>query len=426
MVEVPLSWKLSVQGAEDVKARLQDINNQFQRGEISTQEYAKGLREVGRDARALTAQTSIQNKIFLAQFPILNTLSRSMSTLSHISSVALQISNSLNLMWLRQNQTSSQKLEIERDMAESQRKINRLIKEGKTGTEEYANAVEQLNIDQARFKELTDQEFQQSLSNSITLFSSMATSIGVLTPQIIKLIPHLRTLGTTLGTMPLAGFGLAGVFVAIAAFSLIAGKVIADFLVDLFGLDEWRENNGKLLEKFFLEDIPNAFTNFGLSMAIIFPEIQAGLNGFANAVIMTMNSLGSGLVGGLNIIITTIQSFVNSMIRIYNSIASKLSRLGVSIPKLSPITLPTVTFTAIPLIAAAQGFEGMVNRPTMFLAGEAGQETVSITPRNRGASQASIIIHNHIAGHIWTTDQLFKELDDRLKTSLKRLGFSGF
>ena len=37
-------------------------------------------------------------------------------------------------------------------------------------------------------------------------------------------------------------------------------------------------------------------------------------------------------------------------------------------------------------IPAADGFNGMVNKPTMFLAGEAGSEHVSITPSGGSGS----------------------------------------
>ena len=42
---------------------------------------------------------------------------------------------------------------------------------------------------------------------------------------------------------------------------------------------------------------------------------------------------------------------------------------------------------------AARGFHGMVNKPTMFLAGEAGAEHVNITPNGQGGGGGSITIN---------------------------------
>jgi hypothetical protein len=49
------------------------------------------------------------------------------------------------------------------------------------------------------------------------------------------------------------------------------------------------------------------------------------------------------------------------------------------------------------VIAAATGFDGMVNGPTLFLAGEAGREHVKVTPRGRDAGASTFVIHVHLA-----------------------------
>jgi hypothetical protein len=45
------------------------------------------------------------------------------------------------------------------------------------------------------------------------------------------------------------------------------------------------------------------------------------------------------------------------------------------------------------VVPAANGFNGMVNKPTMFLAGEAGSEHVSVTP-NGGSGGITVNIQN--------------------------------
>ena len=46
------------------------------------------------------------------------------------------------------------------------------------------------------------------------------------------------------------------------------------------------------------------------------------------------------------------------------------------------------------VVPAANGFNGMVNSPTMFLAGEAGSEHVSITPSGQGGGSGAIVTVN--------------------------------
>ena len=47
------------------------------------------------------------------------------------------------------------------------------------------------------------------------------------------------------------------------------------------------------------------------------------------------------------------------------------------------------------MIPAADGFDGMVNKPTMFLAGEAGAEHVKVTPNGQSSgSNITVNIQN--------------------------------
>jgi len=74
---------------------------------------------------------------------------------------------------------------------------------------------------------------------------------------------------------------------------------------------------------------------------------------------------------------------------------------------------------------AASGFEGVVNSPTMFLAGEAGSEQVSITPHGgRGGNGSGTIIVN-IAGSVITEKQLAYKIDQIQKKALRSRGFTG-
>src|SRR3990167_11095772 len=81
---IPLSWDLQIRGAEEVKQKLSEINDQFARGEISTGEYAKGLREANRDSRVFINSQNVQKNLFLATHPILNNFTRAMSVFGSV------------------------------------------------------------------------------------------------------------------------------------------------------------------------------------------------------------------------------------------------------------------------------------------------------------------------------------------------------
>ncbi len=76
------------------------------------------------------------------------------------------------------------------------------------------------------------------------------------------------------------------------------------------------------------------------------------------------------------------------------------------------------------LIAAAKGFNGMVNTPTMFLAGEAGPEHVNITPNGQSSGGNTIIVN--VAGSVVTEKKIAYMVDQYQKQNLKSRGFTGF
>ena len=72
---------------------------------------------------------------------------------------------------------------------------------------------------------------------------------------------------------------------------------------------------------------------------------------------------------------------------------------------------------------AANGFDGMVNSPTMFLAGEAGPENVSITPTRSKSGGGAIVVNNYVSGSVISERELEKITMDTVKNILKRAGF---
>jgi hypothetical protein len=76
-------------------------------------------------------------------------------------------------------------------------------------------------------------------------------------------------------------------------------------------------------------------------------------------------------------------------------------------------------------IAAASGFDGIVNSPIHFLAGEKGPEAISITPLSKGGGQGNTIhVHVNVAGSLHSTQSLKEFIDKTLKDTLRQVGFT--
>lgn len=155
------------------------------------------------------------------------------------------------------------------------------------------------------------------------------------------------------------------------------------------------------------------------------PVIIEAFRSMWNGVIAITNTAGAGIVAGVNSIFGSLISAMNSAIRAYNSAASRLRQSSISMLSFSPGTFSPISSIATPAIKAATGFDGMVNRPTMFLAGEAGPEQVSITPNGGGRSGGSTLIIN-VGGSVVTERKLAQIVDQYQKQNLKSRGFTGF
>ena len=119
----------------------------------------------------------------------------------------------------------------------------------------------------------------------------------------------------------------------------------------------------------------------------------------------------------------------NGFIAVLNGIISGYNRIAglLHLPMLGQIGSVSIPVPAIPMIAAANGFNGMANSPTMFLAGEAGSEHVSITPNggsSKGNNGLTVINYITVQGSIKSSQELAKDVDKVMKDTLKRHGWT--
>ena len=435
MVSVPLEWKLSVQGAAEVKSKLSEINSAFERGEISASDYSKELRSVNRDARALSNISNTQKNIFLATNPVLSRLSRGLSTLNSISRTGLAISNAINLAKLAGQGLSNQEIGIQLQLIDAQNEFNKALD---PATKE--EAADKIALLRKELENLADQKNQSAISDTITLIAAIGTTAATTGNLLIKNGPAIKGFAEIIGSLSIAGgiatiASLAGLFVGVAAGAFLAGQAIGNLVKDNLGALEFFYWQNILpvftgILDFFMFQIPLALGETGSYLANFFTNdlptwagsawtaLTAGFTGMWNGIIKLTEGAINGMLGGL-------QSFVNSGIKIINKLISAWNKIAkkLGLGTIGHVGTLSIQHVTLPTIAAANGFDGMVNSPTLFLTGEAGPEHVSVTPSGKSGGSGSITIIQNIRGSVLSEREVQRIANRGLKDGLKRLGW---
>lgn len=479
-VNVPLSWELQIKGAENVKSRLQQLNQEFKNNEITVSEYSKELRRVNQDARVLTQTSTIQKNVFLAMHPAVNQLSRAMSTLSSVARTALSITNALNLATLAFNSTSVSLVEIQAELTQKQRELaEAVVKYGKDSIE-VSKIQEEINVLLAKQTEETKRIGDQQLQNLITL-----TAVGILVAKqaldiSTKVLPAWAAFSALMGGMAGVGASVLAFFAGLA--SVFANPAmgqglaffVSQFLDFIPGMRElrqvfaewlhsWAEVDGTFIDtamaKFFAEDLPNAIAATqewfgGLTESIITFFTESLPSALGDAALYLTNfflsdfpgwvAASAGIISGMfanlwdavkNMTFNAFEYVIDQVTSFVNKARSMLQKLidfivqgvralggrisgtsGSSTNQYSGMQGSAVTSS----LHAATGFEGMINSPTLMTVGESGSEYVSVTPHGQSPSGGNVTI---IVQGLITEHQLVGMFDNYLKSRLKMHGF---
>jgi len=472
LVEVPLQWKISMAGAEDVRARLSDLNNKFKENKISAGDYAKELRSLNSESRAFVNVSTLQKNIFLATHPAVNQLSRAMSVLGSTANTVLSITNALNLAQLALASTSTEQRILESERMQALREL--MIAEQKYGKDsiEAAAAREKLNEINARIADETKRIADQQAQNAVSLGASVAL-IGAAAVNIItKVMPALTGLGAILtgGSLPyiIATIGAAAAPIAAVAAAIAAAAIGLTFFLAGLNIEPfktWAESMSgifgpvaKFIIKTFTIDFPNAIKVFLDVMNNIFlivvPGMLATIADYFGQV-MTRD-LPAWLQAGARLLIegfshmwgtindnmvAVLQIMFDTLVRWFGDIVAKIAETIRNIwnmfTSLSTRQFNNAVGTAqqgfsglqgsqvINMLHAASGFEGMVNQPTLFLTGEAGPEYVSVVPNGgRGGGTGTVLVSQVIVqGSILAEREVARISDNSLKNALKQTGF---
>ena len=419
--ETILAWKAELQGADNVKEGLRKINDEVKKGSLTQTEANKVIQSATKDTRNFRAEQNLLSRSFLSTHPNLERLTRSFSTMAHVARTGLTIANSLNLMWIRQGQNKQTLAELTYTATLAEREYLDAIKRFGPESREAREALEKWNLEKSKAEQFKSETASQGWFDLATIILSATLGVNQFL-EIFKKFPSLTTRILPLLTNP---------FIAIPALALAAGFAISEFFKSLSPeLRKWHEDSKIILDDFFLVQIPTALGQAGLFLANFFMNDlpKWGSEGFKllsdafvatwNAIISTTNLGVNAVISGVNGIINGAISAINAFISAINNILKKAKLGTISlIPKFAGI--PKID---IPLIKAATGFNGQVNRPTVFLAGEAGPEQVSISP-NGGSSGGGITVVVNVQGSILTERELFRRVDENLKNELKKRNF---
>ena len=431
MAIIPVNWRLEVKGSGEVKSELDRVSTAFNQAKISGQEYGKEQRALSTVVSRRLQEDRLQNRLLLAQHPNLLKVSRAMSTLTSITRTLLTISNALNLSKLAGQGADAESVRLQTERNAILRKIRELEDAGLKGTKAWIEAMESLNINTAETQEKLKQLDDAKFNNLTTSIEAIILVSAVVFGQVIKNLGFLKSGLAILGSIALAPaltalLGIAAAFIAAAVGGFFLGRAITDTILSSLGELEffyWQHIKPAFTDfiNFFIQDIPAVLGAVVPLLTGFWGFLILGFTNVWNGIITLTNNAINGLLSGIESLANGFISVINNMINAFNSIAKRL-RIG-TLPTLSGISLPRIN---IPTIAAATGFEGVVNSPTMFLAGEAGSEQVSITPHGgRGGNGSGTTIIVNIAGSVITEKQLAYKIDQIQKKALRSRGFTG-
>jgi phage-related protein len=306
--DVQLAWKLSIAGAEEVKERLAEVHEQFDRGELTVQQYGKELKAQDSTLRTLTNSTQFQTRAWLAQHPTINQLSRSMSGLNRVLSATTAAMTAINTASLLMRSDSSTTIGLQNQLAEAERNYNAALTPEEK--EKAARAVSSLKDEMAEAKKTADDDF-------INHMFSLGIGIAQIGTTILATIPRFKDLVTTLGDI---GGGLAAIG---SAFGLIAPVLITG--AALFGTIA--SVIGAIALAIYYALTPG--DQFADMLKSIFPNSAAAIDAASAAIDDFFKNVLIG--GGIAALTWLASNFVSGVTQVWDTVSGLFTSAGAAI-----------------------------------------------------------------------------------------------
>jgi hypothetical protein len=444
-------YRITVENADDVKRAFEEIQNQYRQGITTQRESAEATRDLAREARVLTNEHRAQAQIFVASHPALMQLNNTMQIFASTARTALSVINALNLAQLAFAGQSDKVLQLQQQLVE----VNRQILRDQTANPQALQLDYQKRADVMNQLAQAQKEFAFQQAQTAIILSSSSIMIA---SDIINIVKNFDTLKSSYVALKaaMASSGIAdwlsNPYVAVAAAIAIATILIVtnwdkitaawkSFQQTMLQGMVWLAGNfAPSFQKVWQDSTAFALTAFSALYADLktiwgsiqtvatgaWTALKAGFVSFWNGLALVSNSGIRIIVGGIQTFVNSIVSAINTLISWYDAVAGR-----VGLPAIALVPSVALPVPQIPLVAAAQGFEGIVSRPIMFLAGEGGRsESISIRPSNSagiatatgtGSTNVTIIVQGNLA----TQQQFFRDVDRYFKTQARRYGFNG-
>lgn len=395
--------RIRQEGAEETKQRL--LETKAAMLGVSTQQLknAHSTRELARDANILNNMERFQTRIFLAQHPVINNLTRAMSTFGSVSRGVLSITTAFSTAILAFNSTTNGLAEVQSELDQARREQALALEKYGYDSEEYATATEKVNELEGKMKALNDQLTMEKISNGL----NFAAMIGVVGGSISTLVNSgvIAKLVSVLGPMGLGGVLAAGAILA-AVVAIVVGAIALAFYLALTEGDQfqqfvnqffpelsgWVEDTGKIIDDVFAMHIPNAFIFMANTAIDVFNTVNRAFAWLVNQ-----------FIGG-----------INNMIKAANKVASAI---GLPTMKL----IPEVQAMQAPNIAYLESRNWGAGGPGTY-SGGAGVGQPAGSAGSRSAPNVTVI--NNIAGSVLSDIELKKLIDQTLKNNLKGQGWT--
>lgn len=418
-MQVPLEWKLSVTGNNQVKSVMSDLSNAFSRGQISGSEYADSMSKIGRESNKVNNISRYQNQIFLSMHPNINKLSRAFSTLSSVARTTLSVITSINTLMIAQNTGNAQSARIISSIAEKQRELNR-----EQDPEKRQKLNEDIAVLNAELKEQTDMKTTE-------FWNGLGIAMSVVTLTVAAVINILKQFGFTISNLiarlaPSIGGFLGGIQKALSGLGVFLAPAVAFFaqLSNIFanpamgtnvalwasqflglipgvkelrqGFSDWLNTWGKLDGSFidtavmkFFNDLPGVASSAWQAVTI--------------ATVTQWNVLIGYIETGINNVLKGFSNFVNVFINGINSIISGINKAFKSnIPMIQPFVIQNISLPKIDTNVGSPAGSSNV--------GQIGPSNTYIT----------------VQGSVITERQLMDLVDNKFKEWMKSRGFTGF
>jgi hypothetical protein len=484
-MEFPLIWRFQVQGAEDVKARLKEVNEQFARGELTTHQYAQKLRELNRDANTLSGAMRLQGNIMRALHPNLAMLERSFSRLGSVARSVLSTLDTVNIIQLVMIGRTNSLTEAQDELEKAQRNYNLAVEQFGANSPQALKALEDLSEAQNKLNRAMKEAESDKLNSIVGSLSGIANIAGSLGFAVMGLGRFSGALagvkGSINGTYTIIWFNTYYAWCIRTHGLVIAGAIAAIGLLayayqsNMFNMLDVLNNVGSSIVTFFTRIMPSALQIAANVIINIFTTvIPDALSNFAkfitsiftNALPQVISSFISSLAGAVDSIVGYVMKIINSVNNAINAIlglviktpsisttsysytpSSSSSTYSSSSSSSSSSNTVTTSKSSSkgggpakgPAIPLQHGFEGIVNRPTLFLAGEAGAEYVYVQPLhksllssqyatfNTSSANPNITININIGSFIGNDKQAIKQLADIISREIaSRIGIFHF